>query len=311
MNRTLTIASPIFRPDPLPSLISDGFREGCYPSRMLRMEIVRYDSPCEAREHAQKYLALDTLRNTLVLTILDARIADAQPGRYWVAVENGQVVGVGLQAPLERPLVLSVMPLDTAAKLAIGIAKESVELAGVTGEAQNASRFAGEWTACRRVAAHPIGARRLYELRSVRPGATTKGAMERAAPVHQEIVHDWHAAFLKDIGESSQDADFVRRRIEAGLVWFWTDEGFKSIATVSPPVLSSVRFQSVYTPPDYRRRGYAESLVRAVSRQLLGEGLRTMLITDLGDPVANGVYQRIGYEAAAEMILYRFLPATR
>ena len=76
-------------------------------------------------------------------------------------------------------------------------------------------------------------------------------------------------------------------------------------------MLNSVRFQSVYTPPNYRRKGYAESLVRAVSRQLLGDGFRTMLITDLGDPVANGVYQRIGYEAAAEMILYRFLPVTR
>ena len=269
---------------------------------MLRMEIVRYESPCEAREHTQKYLARDTLRNTLVLTVLDARIADSQPGRYWVALESDQVVGVGLQAPLERQLVLSVMSQDVAAKLATGIAKESVEFPGVTGEAQNASRFAGEWAACRRVAAYPIGARRLYELRSVRPGATTKGAMEHAAPVHQEIAHEWHTAFLKGTGESTQDAlDFVRRRIGAGLVWFWTDDGFKSIATVSPPVLGGVRFQSVYTPPDYRRKGYAESLVRAVSQQLLGEGFRTMLITDLGDPIANGVYQRIGYEAAAEM----------
>ena len=149
---------------------------------MLRMEIVRHESPCEAREHAQKYLARDTLRNTLVLTILDARIADSQPGRYWVAVENGEVVGVGLQAPLERPLVLSAMSQDTAAKLATGIAKESVEFAGVTGEAQNASRFAGEWAACRKVAARPIGARRLYELRSVSPGATAKGASQYVTP---------------------------------------------------------------------------------------------------------------------------------
>jgi len=204
------------------------------------------------------------------------------------------------------------MSLEVAGRLANAIAAEGVEAQAVSGESQIASRFAGEWVACRGVAARAVAARRLYEARTVCDGAIPLGALERAGPAHEGLAHDWHTAFLAEIGESTNQAlAFVRQRIGIGLVWFWTDDGFKSIAAASPPVLGMTRFQCVYTPPQHRRKGYAEALVRMATRQLLADGLRVMLIADLSDPSANGIYQRIGYAAAAEMLLYRFGPATQ
>ncbi|MGH8143731.1 MAG: GNAT family N-acetyltransferase [Steroidobacteraceae bacterium] len=56
-------------------------------------------------------------------------------------------------------------------------------------------------------------------------------------------------------------------------------------------------------------KGYAESVVRRVTSHLLGEGVRPVLFADLAVPGANGIYKRIGYEAASEMVLYRFGPS--
>ncbi len=141
--------------------------------------------------------------------------------------------------------------------------------------------------------ARPIGARRLYEVRSVRDGATADGVIERAGSGLEALACDWHSAFLSR-RIHKRGLDFVRRRIAGGLLWFWINHGFKSIASVSPPLIGTTRFQGVYTPPEHRHKGYAESLVRSVTRQLLGDGLRPLLFADLGDPVANGIYQRIG-----------------
>jgi len=56
------------------------------------------------------------------------------------------------------------------------------------------------------------------------------------------------------------------------------------------------RFQSVETHPDYRRRGYAGSLVYQASRHALGQmGLGTLvLVADAGSP-AESLYRSVGF----------------
>jgi predicted GNAT family acetyltransferase len=43
-----------------------------------------------------------------------------------------------------------------------------------------------------------------------------------------------------------------------------------------------------------------------MSRVLVGRDLRCVLYTDLANPTSNSIYRRIGYEAAAEILGYRF-----
>jgi predicted GNAT family acetyltransferase len=71
-------------------------------------------------------------------------------------------------------------------------------------------------------------------------------------------------------------------------------------------VAAVVRVQAVYTPPEARRRGYAAALVAGVSQAVLADGHAPALYTDLGNPVSNSVYRRIGYDSVAEVVRYRF-----
>jgi len=63
----------------------------------------------------------------------------------------------------------------------------------------------------------------------------------------------------------------------------------------------------VYTPPEARRRGHAEALVAALSRQELAAGARfCFLYTDLDFPTSNHVYRSVGFEQVGEALELRF-----
>jgi uncharacterized protein len=98
----------------------------------------------------------------------------------------------------------------------------------------------------------------------------------------------------------------VERRLAAGLFWLWEDGEPTAMVANAKPVEGVVRLQAVYTPPDRRNRGYAGACVGDLSRRMRDEGHRCMLYTDLGNPTSNSVYRRIGYNAVAEALRYRF-----
>jgi len=59
----------------------------------------------------------------------------------------------------------------------------------------------------------------------------------------------------------------------------------------------------VYTPPQFRRRGYATAMVAHLSQVLLDEGKRfCTLYTDLSNPTSNRIYQEIGYKPVADVV---------
>ena len=63
----------------------------------------------------------------------------------------------------------------------------------------------------------------------------------------------------------------------------------------------------VYTPPEFRRRGYATACVGELSRMLLESGWEfCALFADLANGTANRVYQRIGYRPACDYDQYLF-----
>ena len=79
------------------------------------------------------------------------------------------------------------------------------------------------------------------------------------------------------------------------------------MASWQSPTLNGVRVSTVYTPPEFRRRGYAAACVAALSQRLLDSGKRAcFLFADRANATSNGIYQRIGYRQVAEFGEYFF-----
>ena len=89
------------------------------------------------------------------------------------------------------------------------------------------------------------------------------------------------------------------------------------MASHTQAIEGTTRVRAVYTPPELRRHGYAGACVGAMSAELVARGLRCILYADLANPTSNSIYRKLGYEAVAELLRYRFhgkatrAPATR
>ena len=63
----------------------------------------------------------------------------------------------------------------------------------------------------------------------------------------------------------------------------------------------------VYTPPEFRRHGYASACVAALSQYLLNQEHRyCFLFTDLTNPTSNRIYQTLGYQPVGDLRNYWF-----
>ncbi|MDQ3641428.1 MAG: GNAT family N-acetyltransferase [Actinomycetota bacterium] len=132
------------------------------------------------------------------------------------------------------------------------------------------------------------------------------GHLRQATLDDRKLVMEWMHGFDAETGEHSHLEAIAGRRIAAGHFWLWDDDGPRSMVAHSEPTEGVVRIQAVYTPSEHRNRGYSGACVSALSARLLGRGLRCMLYTDLGNPVSNSLYRRLGYRAVAEGLRYDF-----
>lgn len=274
----------------------------------MEFKVLFSEDPGFVLRTADEFLSSEPVLHNLILSILHSRVAQGDPGRYWIAFLGEKSVGVVVQSPLDYPATLT--PMESRAVLAMvdAIAGGCVTLPGVNGDAATAASFAGQWSDRCKSAATPFQGTRLYELLDLGEVPRTEGQLRQASPSDRSLMIRWTRAFQNEIGESANDTELrVDRGLAAGQLWVWDQNGeTTSMAVGREPAQRVVRLSGVYTPPEWRKHGYATACVHALSKHFRVGGYRCILYTDLGNPTSNSIYRRIGYRAIAEAVRYRF-----
>ena len=256
---------------------------------------------------AKVFLGLKPVHHNVILTLLHARVAQHEPGRYWVATDGDAVVGVVFQSPLNFRAIVTPMKPEVVPPLVDAISDAKVRLPGVTGDVTTAAHFAGQWAERQKAAVVPFMGQRIYEVNEVEAPTAVSGHFRKAVIEDRERLIDWVCRFYAVTGVQHRSSEsIVESRLPAGQLWLWDDRGAVSMASRTVPVEGVVRVQLVYTPPENRGKGYASACVASLSKQIRNEGYRCILYTDLGNPISNAIYRRIGYRAVVEGIQYRF-----
>jgi ribosomal protein S18 acetylase RimI-like enzyme len=274
----------------------------------MEFKVLFSEDPGFVLRSADEFLSSEPVLHNLTLSILHSRVAQGDPGRYWIVFHGEKAVGVVVQSPLHYPATLTPMESRAVQAMVDAIAEAGVTLPGVNGDASTAASFAGQWSERRKSAATPFQGTRLYELLQLEEVPRTDGELRPAGLGDRNLMIQWTRAFQNEIGESANDTELrVDRGLAAGQLWIWDQNGeATSMAVSREPAQGVVRISGVYTPPEKRKHGYAAACVHALSKHLQVSGHRCILYTDLGNPTSNSIYRRIGYRAIAEALRYRF-----
>lgn len=263
--------------------------------------------PGEVLGIAGGYLRSDPVRHNYVLSLLQSRVRFPQTETFWVIFLAEKVCGVAFAAP-GRPLCLPDMTEAGLSALSAFLGRSGQVLSGVFGGASTAPRFAGLWTEQHDLSADAVDALRLYVHREARGAIRGAGELVQATGEDAGDAVRMTNDYFAEIGETSNDlAGLVKRRIAEGTVLFWR-EGSKTRAMAGyfPAAAGAARIHMIYTPPEWRGMGYGRDALAALTNRLAGEGLQCMAFAQIGNATSNRMYRDAGYEAAGELLRYRF-----
>jgi uncharacterized protein len=281
-----------------------------------RMDVAVFDNPVDFSEAVFVFLAEREVESCVLLgRISEALAAWPGTGRHeslplMLAVESdGRVVAAGTMDP-PHPLVLSAAPPGAVDAAVRHLRAAGVTPPGVVAPVETARDFAAAWCAASGSASELALSLRLFELRGVIPARGAGGAFRPAEPADAGVLAEWAHAFFEEIGDP-RDREYavaeVGRRTAAERLFVWCDSRPVSMAGWAGRTPHGARVNFVYTPPEFRGRGYASACVAALSRHLLGGGRRfCCLFTDLTNTTSNHIYQQIGYRPVRDFARYTF-----
>ncbi|MBW2173835.1 MAG: GNAT family N-acetyltransferase [Deltaproteobacteria bacterium] len=227
--------------------------------------------------------------------------------------DKKNLVLIALMTPPHKLQIASFSSESTKAieLLASNLRKGDWNVPAVLAEEEIAKRFETEWNMLTGSQSEHGMRQRIYQLRAVKHHDYPSGYFRQAAAEDLSHAATWNASFHDDCFGSSifeECKKASQTMIENGDLYFWEDPLPVSMAGFTRPTKNGVSVSGVYTPPEFRKQGYASALVASLSGLALENGKDfCTLYTDLSNPTSNNVYQKIGYNVVADVMDVNFV----
>ena len=264
------------------------------------------------QEKAASWLALKEVQNNVFLGVLANLLRKSPAERfehyYWLVEQEGDLKGAAFWTPPYK-LTLTEMEKDCLMALADLLRVSHPRVPGVGGPKETARHFSHLWNLKTQKPSFLEDSMRMYQLDQIAAIQSQPGRLQKAQPAETQLLTQWLGEFHKEIhlSEEVDERNMVENYIREGRLFVWEDGGFKSMGAYTGATDNGVRITMVYTPLEFRGKGYATSLVAALSRQSLDSGKKfCCLYADLLNPTSNGIYQKIGYKPVCDWNVYRF-----
>jgi GNAT superfamily N-acetyltransferase len=268
----------------------------------------RFSDGASFLNRAEDWLLRFEAEHNLLLGIAPRLTAGSGPFYLATVEEADQVAGCAFRTPPYK-LGLTRMPLAAIPQLVDDVATVYDAIPAVLGPEPEASSFAEQWSTRHGTAVHQGMKQRIYQLERVTfPTQPPRGAMRVAQEDDAELLSEWLPAFNVEVsGIAPHHTEYMHQRIAEGALVLWVDGEPRSLAGISGRTPNGARVGYVYTPPQWRGRGYASACVAQLSQRELDAGRRfCFLYTDLSNPTSNQTYQRLGYQPVCDVVDIHF-----
>ncbi|MCL2479810.1 MAG: GNAT family N-acetyltransferase, partial [Treponema sp.] len=236
----------------------------------------------------------------------------------WFMATVTDNTGIRMTAIMTPPHNLTLYATDNVISseavdcLISGIMENKTAVPGVMTENVLAENFAKAWAAANSVNYSVKENMRIYELVSVNPEIPQIGKMRLLDEKDLSFFPYWIDGFNHDcFGDApvpKPDLQIYQYHVNKKKIYILENEGTAvSMAQKNREMQSVCGVSMVYTPPYFRGKGYASSLVAGLSRLILDQGFtKCVLYTDLSNPISNSIYQKIGYRPICDSLVISF-----
>jgi predicted GNAT family acetyltransferase len=266
-------------------------------------DFLRAAEPWLERAEAEHNLLIGVAR-------LMASSPELAPADWLTLASGGEIIGAVMRTPPHNP-ALTGLPADAVAAVVEFYRERAPDMAGVFAPCETAGRFVELWRSATGRNASVHMRQRVSCCRRPVPPPRAPGKSRELTEEDVPRLAEFIAGFHADTGGDPPPDDLhaaARRFVKRGQARGWDDEG-ALVASVNcgRETRHGATISFVYTPPERRGRGYAQSLVFDVTSRHLAAGKAfCCLFSDRDKPVPNHVYRKLGYEPLRELDWWLF-----
>lgn len=135
---------------------------------------------------------------------------------------------------------------------------------------------------------------------------TTAGRLVLGTTAQRALLLDWLHAFSDEANlpdPRERIAADLDRQLRGQRLRLWLNECNEPVCLIGGQTIapSGARIGPVYTPPQWRGRGYAQAAVATLCGELRVQGAQTIfLFTDAVNLTSNALYSRVGFRPAGQ-----------
>ncbi|OHR70163.1 hypothetical protein HMPREF3291_07250 [Bacillus sp. HMSC76G11] len=280
------------------------------------MKLTEYTDRSLFIELAEPFLLKNEAENNLTLGLIGAfKRTIPAANVYTAAVEADGELGMTLLMTPPHNLILSfnedLMTENLLHETIRTLVIKDLHIPGVVGERKWTEAFAKIWSAETEDRAEIVMEQKIYRLQEVTEIKRSDGEFVLAELGHLPLLTEWMMDFMNYTNEPPitvlQAAGRMKQFIAEKSVFLWmADDKPVSMAKKSRSTKNGICVSLVYTPDEFRGKGYASSCVAELSELLLKDFSFCTLYTDLANPTSNSIYQKIGYQPIQDSIMITF-----
>lgn len=183
------------------------------------------------------------------------------------------------------------------------------DIPGVVGSADLANDLAEHWCSRRNYKITDRMGQLIHRIDNVNETPKPEGRFRLAESTDAKLISSWSEEFHRDVfgGQNNIPVDRFERQIESKDIFVWETAFPVSMAGKARPVGTGISIGAVYTPREFRNRGYATACVSSLCESLLKSGYRyCALYTDAANPTSNKIYSQIGFRRVCKSVQIAF-----
>lgn len=268
------------------------------------MTFEQYDSAKAFAGDTMELLLENEAQNNIMIANALRGEEKPNPNWFYASVKN-EAGSVLLSALCTPPFNLTLYETgnrrnDEALSFFVKEISELDAFPGILAEESLANRFAQSYAAQKNFTVQSGLKMNLLKLTRVEKKGNASGGGRWLMPDDLFFVPYWEIEFSKECGvhvpELREHIEKIGARVSKQTHLIWEDGIPVSQAVCGRKTVNGAVMNGVYTPPQYRGKGYATSCVAALSQAMLESGSKfCMLFADTANPISNGIYNQIGY----------------